>query len=115
MYNKQAMKYAVIEFGGHQYKVAEGIQLTLDRVAVEEGKSFEVEDVLLLVEDDKPVVGTPTVKDAKVRLKVIEHTRSKKILVRRFKSKSRYRKHKSHRQPLSIVSVEEISTGSGAQ
>ncbi len=111
MYNKQAMKYAVIKFGGHQYKIAEGAQLTLDRVDVEEGKSFDVEDVLLVVEDEKPVVGTPTVKNAKARLKVVEQTRSEKIPVRRFKSKSRYRRNKSHRQPLTVVEVEEIKYG----
>ncbi len=111
MYNKQAMDYAVVQYKGHQYKVGEGLELTMGRVDAEEGSSFDVEDVLLLVQNGDIVVGTPTVKDTKVTFKVLEHTRSEKIPVRRFKSKSRYRRNKSHRQPLSVVTVDKITSG----
>lgn len=105
------MEYAVIEFAGHQYKVEKGLELKVDRFSEEEGKSFDVSAVLLLVKDGEVTIGTPYVKDAKVTLKVLEHTRSEKIPVRRFKSKSRYRRHKSHRQPLTLVKVDNIKVG----
>jgi large subunit ribosomal protein L21 len=102
------MDYAVIEFAGHQFKVEPGSEITVNRLDAEQGNTVEVTDVLLIVKDGKFTIGTPYAKDAKVNLKVLEHTRSGKIPVRRFKSKSRYRRHKSHRQPLTVVRVEKV-------
>jgi len=57
-------------------------------------------------------IGQPEVEKAGVVLKVLEHGKDKKISVRRFKSKSRYRKNKGHRQGISIVEVVSIKAGS---
>ena len=41
------MSYAIISLGGKQYRVREGERLLVDRLAVEEGKTFHP-DVLML-------------------------------------------------------------------
>lgn len=96
------MKYAVIQLGGKQFKVSEGDIFKIDRQ-----ENLEV-DVLLLSEDDKVLVGKPYLKDVVVKTKVLENKLDDKILVIRFKAKSRYRKRKGHRQPISIVEIESI-------
>lgn len=103
------MSYAVIELSGAQFLVSEGDKLKVNRLPEEEGKGFSLTP--LLVSSDEGIrIGTPLVEGSSVRFRVLEHKKDKKIEVRRFKSKSRYRKHKGHRQPVSMVEVTRIST-----
>ena len=53
-------------------------------------------------------IGTPVLVDYEVKLKKVEDRRDRKIRVGRFKSKSRYRKVKGHKQPISIFEVEKV-------
>ncbi|MCC6710789.1 MAG: 50S ribosomal protein L21, partial [Candidatus Pacebacteria bacterium] len=78
-------------------------------VPQEEGKKFDVTDVLLVVDGDKISVGQPTVDKAKVTLSVVAQGKGEKILVAKFKSKSRYRKVNGHRQLQSTLKVEKIA------
>jgi large subunit ribosomal protein L21 len=97
------MKYAVISFGGKQFKVSEG-----DTFKIERQKTPLKVDVLMYSEDDNVLVGVPTLAEVEVTAAVLEEKRDKKIRVGRFKSKSRYRRVKGHRQPISIVKIEKI-------
>jgi large subunit ribosomal protein L21 len=103
------MKYAVIKLQGKQYKLTEGEQLTVDLLDVEDGKTFDVDEVLLVVEDGKENIGTPLVKGAKVTLKALESGKGEKIRVFKYKSKSKYRKTIGHRQKQTTVQVEKIT------
>jgi len=96
------MTYAVIRFGGRQFKVSEGDKLQLQR-------QHEDKTEVLLYSDGKNVeVGAPVLDGYEVLLKKLEDKRAKKIRIGRFKSKSRYRRVKGHRQPLSVFSVEYV-------
>lgn len=100
------MSYAIIQLQGKQYKVSPGDTLVIDHLEAE--KTVEIADVLLQATDKGIQVGTPTVKDAVVKAEVVSHDRGKKLLVFKYKSKSRYRRTKGHRQEqttLKIVSV----------
>lgn len=102
------MSYAVIELSGSQFLVSEGDRLKIDRLPGKEGKKISL--VPLLVSSDNSVrIGTSLVKDIKVQLSILEHRKDKKIEVRRFRSKSRYRRNRGHRQPISIVEITKIS------
>lgn len=101
------MKYAVIRLQGHQYKVAEGEEILVDKLV--DPKKIEVE-VLLVSNDGKVSVGKPVVKDAKVTLKVVkEEEKGEKIHVRKYKAKSRYRKHVGFRASLTRLLVQKIA------
>ena len=102
-------KYAVIQLQGKQYQVVEGETLVVDLLDHEEGKKFDITDVLLVADECKITVGQPTVPKAKVTMNVVSHGRSKKLRVAQYKSKSRYRKVYGHRQHQSTVEVEKIS------
>ena len=100
-------KYAVIRLQGHQYKVSEGEEILVDKVL--DPKKFGAE-VLLVSEDGKTKIGKPTVKGVKVTFKVIkELEKGEKIHIRKYKAKSRYRKHTGFRPQYTRLLVQKIS------
>lgn len=102
------MAYAIIQINGKQYKVSPKEEITVDRVPYEQGEKVTHTDVLLVSNGDSITVGTPSVKNASVTFTVKTHERGEKIRVAKYKSKSRYRRVKGHRQELSVLSIEDI-------
>jgi large subunit ribosomal protein L21 len=105
------MKYAIIQSGGKQYRVAEGSILEIDRLSTEPEKSLQFEEVLLVADDGKIHIGSPKVAGAKVKATVLEHFRGPKIRVFHYKSKMRYRKTQGHRQDYTRLRVDKITAG----
>lgn len=102
-------KYAIIELSGKQFKVMEGDQFVTDRLDCEEEKTF-INDKVLFVKDGEEVkVGQPYVNQAKVEIKVVQHQRSKKLRVAKYKAKTRYRRVQGHRQHQSLVEIVSIN------
>lgn len=98
------MKYAVIKYQGHQYKVVEGSEILVDKLL---GKSEP--QVLLVVDDGKVKIGKPTVKETKVKIKVLaEAEKGEKLDIFKFKAKSRYRRKTGFRPVYSKVLIEKI-------
>ena len=54
--------YALVEILGRQYKAEEGKKLTVDRLNLEEGSSYEIEKVLAVVDGETAKFGTPYVE-----------------------------------------------------
>jgi large subunit ribosomal protein L21 len=102
------MNFAVIKTGGKQYKVAEGDKLKVEKLDVLDGE-INFEDVLLLVQDDKIQIGQPRVPGAKVVAQVLSYGKREKKMVFRYKSKTRQRKKKGHRQLFTEVKITKIS------
>ncbi len=100
--------YAIIDFGGFQYKVEKDYKLYVNRLETAEGESFEIEKVLLIDNDGKVQVGTPTVEGAKVTAKVLEHLKGDKKIVFKKKRRKGYRVKNGHRQYLTRIQIEEI-------
>ena len=99
------MKYAVIKYQGHQYKVAEGQELLIDKLL---DKSEP--EVLLFVDNGKTKIGKPVLKDVKVKVKVLsELEKGEKIDIYKFKAKSRYRRHTGFRPQYTKLLIEKIS------
>src|SRR2546423_14060911 len=53
-------------------------------------------------------VGTPTVDGARVMAEVLEHGRDRKILVFKYKNKTRYRRRHGHRQDFTRLAIRQI-------
>ncbi|HAA37967.1 MAG TPA: 50S ribosomal protein L21 [Firmicutes bacterium] len=100
--------YAIIETGGKQYRVEEGSIIDVERLEGEAGAEVDFEHVLALKKDDKLQVGQPYLTDVKVRGKVLEHGKGKKIVVFKYKAKKNYRRKQGHRQPYTRVLIEQI-------
>ena len=99
--------YAIIEACGRQYKVQEGETIYFEKLDTEEGKKVSFDKVVLL-SDNKVVVGNPYVAGAKVEGKVISHGRGKKVLVFKYKAKKNERNTRGHRQDYSKVEITSI-------
>ena len=100
--------YAVIATGGKQYKVSEGDVLRVEKLELEDGASYEFDQVLA-VNDGTLTVGHPTVEGAKVTATALESGRGKKVIVYKYKSKTGYHRKNGHRQPYTELKIESIT------
>ena len=108
--------YAIFNHKGKQYKVSKGDVLKLPKSSgVKKIDDLTFEEVTLLKkEDDSIIIGTPTIKDVKIKAKVIDQIRDNKIIVFKKKRRHNYRRKIGHRQDLTLVKIEEIITSSNS-
>ena len=98
---------AVVKISGKQYLVSEKESLLVDLLP--EGTKELTLDALLVIDGDKTKVGTPTVKGAVVKAKVVEaEVKGDKIRVIRYKAKKRVHKENGHRQKYSRIEIASI-------
>lgn len=104
------MEFAVIQTGGKQYKVSEGTTLSIEKIKGEykKGDKLVFDQVLLVANDKDTTVGTPFIDGAKVNAEIVEIGRARKVLVVKYKQKSRYLRRNGHRQPFFKVKITSI-------
>jgi len=100
--------FAVIKSGGRQYKVAVGETLEVNRLPVEDGAQVSLDEVLLISDEERTLIGTPLVENAVVLATAVRQGRGEKLIVFRYKAKKRVRHRKGHRQELTILSIDDI-------
>lgn len=100
--------YAVLETGSKQYRVSAGDTLEVELLPVEAGQPVTFDRVLLVNNEGKLAVGSPTVAGATVVADVVKHTRGEKKLTYKLKRRKGYRKTIGHRQELTVVKIKEI-------
>ena len=98
-------QYSIIRVNGKQYKAEEGKEILVDKMLDPKAEP----EVLLTVDGDKVLVGTPLVKGAEVKVKILEEVKGEKIHVMKYKSKSRYRKHTGFRAVYTKLLVEKLA------
>jgi len=99
--------YALIEFKGKQYKAEKGALIQVDKIDAEPGSELNIDSVLL-VSGDSVSVGAPYVRGASVQAVVEGHEKAKKIIVFKYKPKKDYRRKQGHRQPYSVIKIQDI-------
>ena len=102
--------YAIFESGGKQYRVAPGNTLEIEKLDVPVGETVKLADVLMIVDGDRVEVGTPTIKDAAVVCRVVEHTKGRKVHPFKSKKTKGYRRRIGHRQKYVKLHIEEIES-----
>ena len=80
----------------------------MERLDAAEGKTVELDRVLLIGDIDRVVVGTPTIDGAKVVATSQGEGKGEKIIIFKYKSKVRYRKKTGHRQPYTRLVIDKI-------
>ena len=108
------MAYCIVETGSKQYRVSAGDRLEIERLAVEAGQPVTFERVLMVNQDGKITIGSPTVADTAVLADVVEHIRGEKKIAFKMKRRKGYHKTIGHRQELTVVKIKEIKTGAAA-
>lgn len=97
--------FAIIETGGKQYKVSSGTKMKIEKLDAKEG-ALSFDKVLLRSVGGKLEIGAPHVAGAKVAANVLGNGRSRKVIVFKYHSKTRYRKKKGHRQEFTEVVIQ---------
>jgi len=107
----ETKEFAVIQTGGKQYKVSVGDTVTIEKLTGthKKGDSITFDKVLLWDNGKDTSIGTPYITGAKVKGELQEEGRGKKILVVRYKQKSRYLKRNGHRQPFMKVKITSLT------
>ena len=101
--------YAVIATGGKQYRVEQGDQIKVEKLAGNPGDKIEFDQVLLLADGEDVSIGTPYLEGSKVIAEVQEQARAKKIEIIKFKRRKHHMKRMGHRQHYTQVKITDIS------
>lgn len=102
------MKLAVIQTGGKQYLVKEGVKLRTEKLKGEAGESMTFDKVLLTVGGAEVSIGEPFLRNVSVAAKILRQARHDKKIIFRYHSKTRYRKKKGARQYYTEVEITKI-------
>lgn len=101
--------YAIVATGGKQYKVSLGQLTDVERIGGEEGTSVELDNVLLVADGDQITVGQPAIAGAKVKATIKQQSKKPKVIIFKYKNKTRYSRKRGHRQPFTRLSIDAIT------
>jgi large subunit ribosomal protein L21 len=110
--------YAIVEIAGQQFKVEEGKKIFVHRLEDEIEDKVEFDQVLLIEDEGKIIIGEPTIKDALVEGKIVDRVRGDKVIVFKKKRKKGYRIRNGHRQnftQIEIISIKEKAVKKAAK
>lgn len=101
---------AVIKTGGKQYRVQEGRTLKVEKILGDFNVGDTVTFDMVLLKDDGTALtlGAPTVKGSTVTATITDIGRAAKVVVGKFKQKSKYFVKNGHRQPFFEVKIDSI-------
>jgi large subunit ribosomal protein L21 len=100
--------YAIVEIGGKQIKVEKDQKVYVNRLDAKEGSKVTFDNILLLDNAGKVVLGTPSIKGAAVEAKILKHLKDDKVIVFKKKRRKGYKVKNGHRQFLTEIVVEKI-------
>lgn len=105
--------YAIVKTGGKQYRVSEGQWLLVERLAVADGETVELQPLMLV--DGADVVDGEDLARVSVKATVLGHERGPKLRIVKFKPKRGYKRRNGHRQELTRIQITSMAaTAKGA-
>jgi len=102
------MYYAVFKTGGKQYRVKPGDTLDVEKLSLDVDSIAEFGEVLAISNDGEVTFGSPMIEGARVLARVDSHYKDKKLMVFKYKAKTRYRRKRGHRQTYTRVVIQDI-------
>ena len=103
--------FAIIQTGGKQYRVKGGDTIRVEYLPDDEGDTVIIDDVRMVSLNGEISVGTPNVSGATVTTEVVIKGLDKKVVVFKYKAKTRYRRKSGHRQQYTDLRISDISIG----
>lgn len=101
--------WAVVETGGKQYRLQPGDRVRVEKLNAAVGDRVELDQVLVASREGEVQVGSPVVPGARAVVEVLEQGKGKKIRGFKYKNKTNYRRRYGHRQPYTLIRVEDIA------
>ncbi|HZT97761.1 MAG TPA: 50S ribosomal protein L21 [Chloroflexota bacterium] len=102
------MPYAIVRTGGRQFRVEPGQSVDIELLEAAPGDQVEFREVLMVGGEGGVTYGRPLVEGAKVVAQVVEERKGPKLIIFKYKPKTRYRRKTGHRQRFTRVSITEI-------
>lgn len=102
--------YAIVEIAGQQFKVEKDQKVYVNRLEGKEGSKVAFDNILLLNNAGKILLGDPSVKGASVEAKILKHLKDDKVIVFKKKRRKGYQKKNGHSQKFTCVSIGKLST-----
>jgi large subunit ribosomal protein L21 len=99
---------AVFKLSGVQFSAQEGEIIKAPLQNVKPGEKIDITDILLVKDNKNTLVGTPYVTDAKIQAEVLGHSKDDKVLVYKYKRRTKYRRRQGHRQDYSEIKIDKI-------
>jgi large subunit ribosomal protein L21 len=85
--------YWLVELNNKQYKIEAGEPVLVDKLDAKQDSEINIDKVLLMRGDkDEVQVGTPYLKDFKLKAKVLGNVSGKKVRVFKYKRRKDYRR-----------------------
>jgi large subunit ribosomal protein L21 len=108
--------YAIVDVKDKQFKVREDDTLYVPYHAeADVDEELTLDRVLLVSDGDGDVtIGTPTVDDATVQARVVDHVKGDKVIVFKKKRRKRYRVKRGHRQQYTQIQIESLRVNGAA-
>jgi large subunit ribosomal protein L21 len=97
--------YAIIVDRNKQYKITNDQIFKIDFINKKINDVLTIDNILLLIENEKIIIGNPYIKNKTIELKILNHVKDKKISIIKFKRRKHYMKHMGHRQNFTLVKV----------
>ncbi|MBA4358031.1 MAG: 50S ribosomal protein L21 [Humidesulfovibrio sp.] len=100
--------FAIIETGGKQYRVEQGLEFKVELLKAEPGTELALDKVLLVSDNGATKIGAPYLDGAKVSCEVLGHGRGVKIFIFHKKRRNDFHKKTGHRQDYTSLKVKSI-------
>lgn len=100
--------FAIIQTGGKQYLVSKGDKIQVEKIAGDKGTTVVFDKVLATASGKSYKLGKPFLEGATVEATVLKQGRGKKVVVLKYKAKSKYRRKIGHRQAYTEVEINKI-------
>ena len=101
--------FAIVQVGAAQFKVSKGDTIDAHRMADEEGKMVQLDQVLLVADGDNVKVGQPYVEGAKISAKVLKHHLAPRVIAFKYRRRKDSAVKKGSRQHLTRLEITDIS------
>ena len=101
--------YAVVRTGGKQYRVSTGEKLRVEKLAAAVGSELVFDEVLLVGDGQALDIGTPVVKGASVKAKVVAHGLGDKVMIFKLRRRKNSKRLRGHRQAYTEIEVTGIA------
>jgi large subunit ribosomal protein L21 len=107
--NIALIMYAILDVNNRQYKVKQGQEIYVDLQDAEVGTELTFNKILLADNEGSIKIGTPSLANASVSAKVLDHVKGDKVIIFKKKRRKGYKVKKGHRQRFTKVRIDSIT------
>lgn len=103
--------YAIIDANGFQLKVSPGTMIRVPQLSSDEHSVVSFDKILFISQEGNSIIGGPYIKNASVTAEIVKNDKASKVLIFKKKPRKGHKKLRGHRQPFSLVKIQDIVVG----